>query len=113
MEDFDRLLAEVHRRGLRMILDFVPNHTSDQHPWFLESRSSRENPKRDWYLWREEPNNWFSHFGGSGWEWDGTTRQCYYHSFLKEQPHLNWRIPAAQAAMSSALRFCLPLPTYR
>ena len=66
MADFDRLLAEVHRRGLRLILDFVPNHTSDQHPWFLESRSSRENPKRDWYIWRDQPNNWTSNFGGSG-----------------------------------------------
>src|ERR1700692_4819220 len=107
MEDFDRLLSEVHRRGLKMILDFVPNHTSDQHPWFLESRSSRENPKRDWYLWRDEPNNWLSHFGGSGWEWDETTRQCYYHSFLKEQPDLNWRNPAVQEAMFDVLRFWL------
>lgn len=107
MEDFDRLLAEVHRRGLKMILDFVPNHTSDQHPWFLESRSSRENPKRDWYLWRDEPNNWPSHFGGSGWQWDETTKQYYYHSFLKEQPDLNWRNPAVQAAMSDVLHFWL------
>jgi alpha-glucosidase len=107
MEDFDRLLAEVHRRGLKMILDFVPNHTSDQHPWFLESRSSRENPKRDWYLWRDEPNNWLSNFGGSGWEWDETTRQCYHHSFLKEQPDLNWRNPAVQEAMFDVLRFWL------
>jgi alpha-glucosidase len=106
-EDFDRLLAEVHRRGLKMILDFVPNHTSDRHPWFLESRSSRENPKRDWYLWRDEPNNWLSNFGGSGWEWDEPTRQCYYHSFLKEQPDLNWRNPAVQAAMLDVLRFWL------
>lgn len=107
MEDFDRLLAEVHRRGLKMILDFVPNHTSDQHPWFLESRSSRENPKRDWYLWRDEPNNWLSNFGGSGWEWDEITRQYYYHSFLKQQPDLNWRNPAVQAAMFDVLRFWL------
>src|SRR5213595_2987904 len=69
MDDFDRLLAEVHRRGLKMVLDFVPNHTSDQHSWFLESRSTRDNPKRNWYLWRDQPNNWPSHFGGSGWEW--------------------------------------------
>jgi alpha-glucosidase len=107
MEDFDRLLAEVHRRGLKMILDFVPNHTSDQHPWFLESRSSRENPKRDWYLWRDEPNNWPSHFGGSGWQWDETTKQYYYHAFLKEQPDLNWRNPAVQAAMFDILHFWL------
>jgi alpha-glucosidase len=107
MEDFDRLLAEVHSRGLKMILDFVPNHTSDQHPWFLESRSSRDNPKRDWYLWRDEPNNWLSNFGGSAWEWDETTGQYYYHSFLKQQPDLNWRNPAVQAAMFDVLRFWL------
>ena len=89
----------VHERGLKLILDFVPNHTSNQHPWFLESRSSRENSKRDWYLWRDAaedggpPNNWLSNFGGSGWEWDATTRQYYYHSFLKQQPDVNWRNP--------------------
>jgi alpha-glucosidase len=107
MEDFDRLLFEAHRRGLKMILDFVPNHTSDQHPWFLESRSSRQNPKRDWYLWREQPNNWLSNFGGSAWEWDETTAQYYYHSFLKQQPDLNWRNPAVKAAMFDVLRFWL------
>jgi len=107
MEEFDRLLAEVHRRGLKMILDFVPNHTSDQHPWFLASRSSREDPKRDWYLWRDEPNNWPSNFGGSGWEWDERTKQYYYHSFLKEQPDLNWRNPAVRDAMFDVLRFWL------
>jgi alpha-glucosidase len=107
MEDFDRLLAEVHRRGLKMILDFVPNHTSDQHPWFRESRSSRDNPKRDWYLWRDEPNNWLSNFGGSSWERDETTGQYYYHSFLKQQPDLNWRNPAVQSAMFDVLRFWL------
>jgi alpha-glucosidase len=107
MEDFDRLLEETHRRNLRLILDFVPNHSSDQHPWFLESRSSRENPKRDWYLWRDEPNNWRSNFGGSGWEWDERTNQYYYHSFLKEQPDLNWRNPDVRAAMFDVLRFWL------
>jgi alpha-glucosidase len=107
MQDFDRLLDEVHRRGLRMILDFVPNHTSDQHPWFLESRSSRDNPKRDWYLWRDQPNNWLSHFGGSAWEFDEKTQQYYLHEFLKEQPDLNWRNPAVKAAMFDALRFWL------
>lgn len=73
MQDFDRLLREAHRRNLKLILDFVPNHSSDQHPWFMESRSSGESPKRDWYLWRDEPNNWMSNFGGSGWEWDKQT----------------------------------------
>jgi alpha-glucosidase len=107
LEDFDRLLAEVHDRGLKMILDFVPNHTSDHHPWFLESRSSRENPKRNWYLWRDEPNNWMSNFGGSGWQRDEVTGQYYYHSFLKEQPDLNWRNPAVRKAMYDVLRFWL------
>jgi alpha-glucosidase len=107
MQDFDRLLKEAHRRDLKLILDFVPNHSSDQHPWFLESRSSRENAKRDWYLWRDEPNNWMSNFGGSGWEWDKQSNQYYYHSFLKEQPDLNWRNPAVRAAMYDALRFWL------
>jgi alpha-glucosidase len=113
LADFDRLLAETHRRGLKMILDFVPNHSSDVHPWFLESRSSRDNPKRDWYIWRDPapdggaPNNWLSHFGGSGWEWDEATGQYYYHAFLKEQPDLNWRNPEVVAAMHDAMRFWL------
>lgn len=113
MEDFDRLLASVHARGMKLILDFVPNHTSDQHPWFLESRSSRDNPKRDWYLWYDAtegggpPNNWRSVFGGSGWEWDEGTGQYYYHAFLKEQPDLNWRNEEVQAAMLDVLRFWL------
>lgn len=107
IQDFDRLVAEAHRRGLKVILDFVPNHTSDQHPWFLESRSSLDNPKRDWYLWRDQPNNWLSHFGGSGWEHDEKTDQYYYHSFLKQQPDLNWRNPEVKAAMFDALRFWL------
>ena len=97
--DFDDLIREAHGRGLKVILDFVPNHTSDQHPWFLESRSSRSNPKRDWYIWRDPapdggpPNNWLSNFGGSGWQFDEGTRQYYYHAFLPEQPDLNWRNP--------------------
>lgn len=107
MEDFDRLLAEAHRRGLHLILDFVPNHTSNHHPWFLESRSSRSNPKRDWYIWRDQPNNWLSHFGGPAWEYDELTGQYYLHEFLKEQPDLNWRNPAVKAAMFEALRFWL------
>jgi alpha-glucosidase len=111
--DFDQLIAEAHSRGLHVILDFVPNHTSNQHPWFLESRSSRNNPKRDWYIWRRAekeggpPNNWLSHFGGPAWEWDETTEQYYYHSFLKEQPDLNWRNPAVKQAMYDVLRFWL------
>jgi len=107
MADFDLLLDETHRRGLRLILDFVPNHTSEQHPWFLESRSSRDNAKRDWYLWRDQPNNWTSNFGGSAWEFDELTSQYYYHSFLKQQPDLNWRNPAVKAAMFDVLRFWL------
>ena len=107
LSGFDRLLAEVHRRGLRMILDFVPNHTSVEHPWFIESRSSRSNPKRDWYLWRDEPNNWLSNFGGPAWEYDATTSQYYLHSFLKEQPDLNWRNPEVRTAMFDSLRFWL------
>lgn len=113
LADFDVLLTEIHSRGLKLILDLVPNHTSDQHPWFLESRSSRDNPKRDWYIWQDAqpdglpPNNWLSVFGGSGWEWDESTQQYYYHAFLKEQPDLNWRNPAVQEAMFSAMRFWL------
>jgi alpha-glucosidase len=113
LADFDRLLAEAHRRGLKLILDFVPNHTSDRHPWFLESRASRQSPKRDWYLWHDPapgggpPNNWLSHFGGSGWTWDEATGQYYYHAFLKEQPDLNWRNPAVVAAMHDVMRFWL------
>ncbi len=111
LADFDRLLAAAHARGLKVVLDFVPNHTSDQHPWFVESRASRENTRRDWYLWRDAapggkpPNNWISDFGGSAWEWDELTGQYYYHAFLKEQPDLNWRNLEVQEAMHQALRF--------
>jgi len=110
---FDRLLAAVHARGLKLLLDFVPNHSSDQHPWFIESRVSRDNPKRDWYIWREPapdggpPNNWISDFGGSSWEWDDTTSQYYLHAFLKSQPDLNWRNPNLRDAMMAVLRFWL------
>jgi alpha-glucosidase len=112
LQDFDRLVDEAHARGLKLILDFVPNHTSDRHPWFLESRSSRDNPKRDWYIWRDPrsggpPNNWVSNFGGPAWEWDEATGQSYYHAFLKEQPDLNWRNPAVREAMHEVLRFWL------
>jgi alpha-glucosidase len=111
LADFDQLVAAIHARGLKLILDFVPNHTSDQHPWFLESRSSLTNPKRDWYLWRDPapnggpPNNWLSNFGGSAWTKDGS--QYYYHSFLKQQPDVNWRNPELRAAMYNVLRFWL------
>ena len=111
LADFDSLLAQAHARGLKILLDFVPNHTSDQHPWFVESRASRANPKRDWYIWRDPapeggpPNNWFSDFGGSAWQWDAATSQYYYHAFLKEQPDLNWRNPAVQTAMYDVMRF--------
>jgi alpha-glucosidase len=113
LEDFDRLLAEAHARGLKVILDFVPNHSSDRHPWFVESRSSRRNPKRDWYIWRDPapdggpPNNWLANFGGSAWEFDATTGQYIYHAFLKEQPDLNWRNREVRNAMYGAMRFWL------
>lgn len=113
MEDFDLLLSEVHKRELKLILDFVPNHSSDEHPWFLESKKSKNNPKRDWYIWKDPgpeggpPNNWLSVFGGSGWEFDENTGQYYYHAFLKEQPDLNWRNPEVQEAMLQAMRFWL------
>lgn len=111
MADFDALLGAVHARGMKLILDFVPNHTSDRHPWFRESRASRDNPRRDWYLWRDPapdggpPNNWRSEFAGSAWEWDAATGQYYYHAFLKEQPDLNWRNPEVVEAMLDVLRF--------
>ena len=108
---FDRLIAAAHRQGLKLLLDFVPNHSSDQHPWFVESRSSRGSARRDWYIWRDPasdggpPNNWISDFGGSAWEWDESTGQYYLHAFLKEQPDLNWRNPELRAAMMDVLRF--------
>lgn len=111
MAAFDDLLAQVHARGLKLLLDFVPNHSSDQHPWFVESRASRANSKRDWYIWRDAapdggpPNNWISDFGGSAWEWDAATGQYYLHAFLKEQPDLNWRNPELRQAMMDVLRF--------
>jgi alpha-glucosidase len=108
LEDFDWLLADAHRRGLRVLLDWVPNHTSDRHPWFVESRSSRRSPKRDWYLWRDEPNNWRAALGaGSAWTFDEATGQYYLHLFLPEQPGLNWRNPAVVEAMHGVLRFWL------
>lgn len=113
MQDFDELLEQAHEKNIKIILDLVPNHTSNQHPWFLESRSSRNNSKRDWYIWKDAredgspPNNWLSVFGGSAWEWDDKTKQYYYHAFLKEQPDLNWRNPQVQEAMFNVMRFWL------
>jgi alpha-glucosidase len=121
MADFDALLAGAHARGLQVILDFVPNHTSDQHPWFVESRSSRTSAKRDWYLWHDAaaagddwrpaqerlPNNWMSQFGGPAWTWDEGTGQFYLHSFLKQQPDLNWRNREVRRAMYQTMRFWL------
>jgi alpha-glucosidase len=103
----DRLIAEAHRRGVRIIADYVPNHTSVEHPWFAESRSLRTSPKRDWYLWVDEPNNWVSEAGGSVWEHDARTGQYYLHSHLREQPDLNWRNPEVRAEMLDVLRFWL------
>ena len=112
----DRLIAACHARGIRVLLDLVPCHSSDQHPWFIESRSSRTSAKRDWYYWRDPkagepgelptpPNNWRAVFGGPAWEFDATTGQYYLHSFLVEQPDLNWRNPEVVAAMHGVLRF--------
>ncbi|UUL82092.1 alpha-amylase family glycosyl hydrolase [Sphingomonas qomolangmaensis] len=111
LAEMDRLVAEAHARGLKVLLDYVPNHSSDQHPWFTASRSSRDDPKRDWYIWRDAaadggpPNNWISDFGGPAWEWDAATGQYYAHAFLAQQPDLNWRSPELRAAMLDVLRF--------
>ena len=113
LADFDALVAAAHERGLKVILDLVPNHTSVEHPWFLESRSSRSNAKRDWYIWRDAapgggpPNNWLSEFGGPAWQFDEMTGQYYYHAFLKAQPDLNWRNAQVRAAMHEVMRFWL------
>jgi len=113
LDDFDALMGATRERGVKVVIDWVPNHSSEQHPWFLESRSSRANPKRDWYIWRDpapngsEPNNWASIFGGPAWEYDRATGQYYMHTFLAEQPDINWRNPEAKAAMLDTLRFWL------
>ncbi|HEV3227300.1 MAG TPA: alpha-amylase family glycosyl hydrolase [Acidimicrobiales bacterium] len=114
MRDFDALVADAHARNIKVVIDWVPNHSSDQHPWFVESRASRGSAKRDWYVWRDPapdggpPNNWIGAFlEGSAWTLDGTTGQYYLHLFLPEQPDLNWRNPAVIEAMHSTLRFWL------
>jgi len=105
MDDFDALLAVAHERELKVMIDLVPNHTSDQHAWFQESRSSKDNPKRDWYIWRDQPNNWISISGGSSWEFDATTSQYYLHSFMSSQPDLNWENPEVRNAIKDVIRF--------
>jgi alpha-glucosidase len=113
LDDLDRLISEAHQRDIRIVLDLVLNHTSDQHPWFVESRKSKDNPYRDWYIWQEvernslKPNNWQSVFGGSGWEYDPQTEQYYFHMFYKEQPDVNWRNPEARAALLDVFRYWL------
>jgi len=113
MNDFDELLEEVHKRNMKLVIDFVPNHTSDQHPWFQQSRFSKNNSKRDWYIWKDKnaqdsyPNNWLSVLGGPAWEWDEHTGQYYYHAFLKEQPDLNLENIELRAALANVMRFWL------
>ncbi len=119
LADFDELAAEIHRRGMRLVMDLVVNHTSDAHPWFVESRSSRDNPKRDWYWWRgprtghagdgpgAEPTNWVSFFSGSTWEWDPATAEYYLHLFSRRQPDLNWENPEVRAAVYAMMRWWL------
>ena len=117
LKDAELLIEECHKRGMRLLFDLVINHTSDQHAWFQESRSSKDNPKRDWYIWRparivdgkrEPPNNWRSYFGGSAWEWDETTEEYYLHLFVAGQPDLNWENPTTRNAVyDSAVTFWL------
>jgi alpha-glucosidase len=112
MADFDLLLAETHRRGMKLILDLVINHTSDEHPWFIESRSSKVDPKRGWYIWRDgkdknEPNNWESIFGGSAWEYDDKTDQYYLHIFSKKQPDINWENKEVRNALYEMVNWWL------
>jgi len=111
LKDFDDLQRDARKKGIRIIMDFVPNHTSDQHKWFIDSRSSRTSAHRDWYIWRDgkgpgqPPNNWLSIFGGSAWKFDPATSQYYYHRFYVEQPDLNWRNPAVEKAMFDVTRW--------
>ena len=110
MEDWDALCAECHKRGIKVIMDLVVNHSSDEHPWFLESKTSRDNPKSDYYIWRDpkngkEPNNWASVFGGSAWEFVPERGQYYYHLFSKKQPDLNWANPALREEIFSMMEW--------
>ncbi|RYZ70622.1 MAG: alpha-glucosidase, partial [Proteobacteria bacterium] len=112
MADFDHLLSEVHKRGMRLIIDLVINHTSDEHPWFIESKSSANNPKRDWYIWRDarkgkEPNNWESIFGGSAWKYDEATEQYFMHIFSAKQPDLNWENADMRKSVYAMIRWWL------
>jgi oligo-1,6-glucosidase len=107
LADFDALLAAVHERGMKLVMDLVVNHTSDEHPWFEESRASRHSPKRDWYWWRAEPNNWRSFFSGSAWEADHATREFYLHLFSRKQPDLNWENPEVREAVYAMMRWWL------
>jgi alpha-glucosidase len=113
LSDFDGLLEAAHARGFKLLLDFVPNHTSDRHSWFVQSRAARSDAKRDWYIWRDPapdggpPNNWLSEFGGSAWTFDAASGQYYYHAFLSSQPDLNWRNGDVRAAMHDVMRFWL------
>ena len=119
LADLNELVAELHARGMRLVMDLVVNHTSDEHPWFIESRSSRDNPKRDWYWWRDarpgtiggtpgaEPTNWESHFSGPAWAWDETTGQYYMHIFSPKQPDLNWENPEVRQAIFAMMRWWL------
>ncbi|GIP09415.1 alpha amylase catalytic subunit [Paenibacillus macerans] len=112
MEDFDRLLSGIHERGMKVIMDLVLNHTSDEHPWFIESRSSRNNPKRDYYIWRDgkdggEPNNWESMFNGSAWEYDETTGQYFLHLYSRRQPDLNMENPQVRQELVNMIRWWL------
>ena len=112
MEDFDKLLKEAHARNIKIVMDLVVNHTSDEHKWFIESRSSKENPKRDYYIWREkkdnkEPNNWGSYFSGSAWQYDEKTDMYYLHLFSKKQPDLNWENPKVRKEVFDMMtRWC-------
>jgi alpha-glucosidase len=115
LDDFKELLTAAQSRGIRVLIDLVPNHTSDVHKWFLDSKSSRESYYRDWYVWRDAksdgsaPNNWLSAFGGSAWTHDEKTGQYYLHSFLDKQPDLNWDNPAVREAIKNVMRFWLDL----